>query len=56
MEDSRVSSVQPEVQVDSNMALLVRQYLNDSSFRHLVHEIHDHIDAAVAADEVCFQV
>ncbi|CAI5744237.1 unnamed protein product [Peronospora destructor] len=54
VEDSGMSSVQSEVQVDSGMALLVRQYLNDSNFRHLVHKIHDHIDAAVAADEVCF--
>ncbi|RMX68036.1 hypothetical protein DD238_000089 [Peronospora effusa] len=55
VEDSGIPSVQSEVQVDNDMAVLVRQYLNDSNFRHLVHEIHDHIDAALAADAVSFE-
>ncbi|CAH0484815.1 unnamed protein product [Peronospora farinosa] len=55
VEDSGIPSVQSEVQVDSDMAVLVRQYLTDSNFRHLVHEIHDHIDAALAADAVSFE-
>ncbi|CAH0475580.1 unnamed protein product [Peronospora belbahrii] len=55
VEDTEIPSVQSEVQVDCTMALLVRHYMDDPNFRHLVHRIHDHIDAVVANDELCFK-
>ena len=51
VEDSAVPSTTSEEQDDcAGLALLVEHYVDNRRFRQLVHQLHDHIDAAVAHD------
>ncbi|KAI9911761.1 hypothetical protein PsorP6_009345 [Peronosclerospora sorghi] len=54
VEQSERSS-SPSEEPNVGMAFLAQHYVNDPKFRHLVHAIHDHIDATVAKLEQCYE-
>uniref|UniRef100_A0AAV1UMT7 Uncharacterized protein n=1 Tax=Peronospora matthiolae TaxID=2874970 RepID=A0AAV1UMT7_9STRA len=57
VESSDIRPIKSEESSDcTGLALLVQQYVTDRNFRHVVYQLHDHIDAAVAHAEFSFKM
>ncbi|KAG6976975.1 hypothetical protein JG688_00000789 [Phytophthora aleatoria] len=52
VEDSEVLAAESE---EIGVEGLVNYYVNDPNFRQVVHEIHDHIDAALSSEKLSYE-
>ncbi|KAG7388929.1 hypothetical protein PHYPSEUDO_011576 [Phytophthora pseudosyringae] len=55
VEDSEVPAPETEEEAGCGVEELVKHYVNDPNFRQLIHEIHEHVDSALATDEFSYK-